>query len=160
MTLHQDKSYHISALLRPARQATNCLFYKSTFLWKTIPTNPFHSPKICIANYTKRDPDKYRCSSFHSLIFHWFCYSLLLFKASTTEPNSIGNFGLLRNIFSEKKGESHSEHTQGLLGNKDNPQIIFFYCFQWCNTGILEAYFLRLCSVLSEAGTFEYSILN
>lgn len=42
--LHQNKSYHTSAPLKPARQATNCLYYKSTFHWKTISTNPFHSP--------------------------------------------------------------------------------------------------------------------
>ncbi len=59
--------------------------------------------QICVVNYTKRNPDQYHCSSFHSLIFHWFCYSLTLFNVSTTEPNSVGNFGLLWNNFSEEK---------------------------------------------------------
>ncbi len=51
--------------------------------------------QICVANYTKRNPDQYHCSSIHCLIFHWFCYSLMLFKVITTESNSVWNFGLL-----------------------------------------------------------------
>ncbi len=116
--------------------------------------------QICVVNYTKRNPDQYHCSSFHSLIFHWFCYSLTLFNVSTTEPNSVGNFGLLWNNFSEKKRWVSLRAYPGIGGTQRqrHKEKGFLYCFRWCTTGILEAYFLRLCSVLSEADTSEYSI--
>jgi len=81
-----------------------------------------------------------------------------MLKNSKTEKKTVENFGLLWNNVSEKKCESHSEHTKGLLGFKDKVQRNFFP--QWRNTGILEAYFLRLYSVLPEADTSEYSIHN
>lgn len=85
-TLHQDKSYHTSAPLKPARKLQIACIINQHSIGKLFQLIISIDLQICIANYTKRNPNQYHCSSFHSLIFHWFCYSVMLFKVSTTEP--------------------------------------------------------------------------
>lgn len=127
MTLHQDKSYHISAPQRSERQATNCLFYKSTFHWKIFILTLSSLHKICVHNYIKRKAQRFPCNSFHSLIFHRFktCSDSVVHQCGSAKQNQTPwkTLDYYETISLRKKCESHSEHTQGLMGYKDNQRI-------------------------------------
>lgn len=69
------------------KKSYNLLVLKINIPLESYSDYPFpFSFKYAYQFILKRNPEQYLCSSFHSLIFHWFCYSLLLFKVSTTEP--------------------------------------------------------------------------